>query len=80
MIAILKEQEQGQKLADLCCKHGKSDQTFYNWKSKYGDMDVDELRRLKGLEKEKATLKPVKLYVLLSGEEIGYKWERCTAT
>lgn len=59
IIAILKEQEQGQKVADLCRKHGISDQTFYNWKSKYGGMDVDELKRLKDLEQENARLKKI---------------------
>lgn len=59
IIAILKEQEQGQKVVDLCRKHGISDQTFYNWKSKYGGMDVDELKRLKDLEQENARLKKI---------------------
>lgn len=59
IIAILKEQEQGQKVADLCRKHGISPQTFYSWKSKYGGMDVDELRRLKDLEQENARLKKI---------------------
>lgn len=59
IIAVLKEQEQGQKVADLCRKHGISDQTFYNWKSKYGGMDLDELRRLKELEQENARLKKI---------------------
>ena len=57
IIAILKEQELGQKVADLCRKLGISDQTFYNWKSKHGGMDVDELRRLKDMEQENARLK-----------------------
>ena len=59
IIAILKEQEQGQKVADLCRKHGISPQTFYSWKSKYGGMEVDELRRLKDLEQENARLKKI---------------------
>ena len=59
IIAILKEQEQGQKVAELCRKHGISPQTFYSWKSKYGGMDVDELRRLKDLEQENARLKKI---------------------
>ena len=36
IIGILKEQEAGAKVADLCRRHGISDATFYNWKSKYG--------------------------------------------
>ena len=59
IIAILKEQEQGQKAAELCRKHGISEQTFYNWKSKYGGMEVDELKRLKDLEQENARLKKI---------------------
>lgn len=59
IIGILNEQEQGIKVSDLCRKHGISDATFYNWKSKYGGMKVDELRRLKELEQENARLKRI---------------------
>lgn len=59
IIAILKEQEQGQKVSELCRKHGISPQTFYSWKSKFGGMDIDELRRLKDLEQENARLKKI---------------------
>jgi putative transposase len=52
IIAILKEHEAGAKTADLCRKHGMSDATFYNWKAKYGGMDVSEAKRLKSLEEE----------------------------
>jgi putative transposase len=45
------------KTADLCRKHGISEQTFYNWKSKYGGLEVSEAKRLKGLESENAKLK-----------------------
>ena len=45
------------KTSDLCRKHGISDATFYNWKSKYGGMDVSEAKRLKALETENAKLK-----------------------
>lgn len=57
IISILKEQEQGLKVAEICRKHGISDQTFHNWKKKYGGLDVDELRRLKELEQENSRLK-----------------------
>ena len=42
---------------ELCRKHGISRQTFYRWRAKYGGMDVDETRRLKGLEDENRRLK-----------------------
>ena len=49
--------ELGTKTADLCRKHGISEATFYNWKSKFGGLDVSEARRLKQLEGENARLK-----------------------
>lgn len=57
IISILKEQDQGLKVAEICRKHGISDQTFHNWKKKYGGLTVDELRRLKELEHENSRLK-----------------------
>jgi putative transposase len=57
IIGVLKEHEAGAKTADLCRKHGISDATFYNWKSKYGGLDVSEARRLRALEGENAKLK-----------------------
>jgi putative transposase len=43
--------------ADLCRKHGISDATFYNWRSKYGGMEASEAKRLKALEDENKKLK-----------------------
>ena len=57
IIAVLKEQEAGAKAADLCRRHGISEATFYNWKAKYGGMEVSEAKRLKALEDENARLK-----------------------
>jgi putative transposase len=57
IIAVLKEQEAGAKAANLCRKHGISEATFYNWKAKYGGMEVSEAKRLKALEEENAKLK-----------------------
>ena len=57
IIGVLKEHEAGAKTADLCRKHGISEATFYNWKSKYGGLDVSEAKRLRALESENAKLK-----------------------
>jgi putative transposase len=57
IIAVLKEHEAGVKTADLASKHGISEATIYNWKAKFGGMDVSEARRLKALEEENAKLK-----------------------
>ncbi len=57
IIGILREQEAGMKVAEVCRRHGISDATFYTWKSKYGGLEVSEARRLKSLEDENRRLK-----------------------
>jgi putative transposase len=57
IIKILKEQDAGGKLADICRRHGISEQTFHRWKAKFGGLDVNEARRLKQLEDENRRLK-----------------------
>jgi putative transposase len=57
IIGVLREQEAGAKGADLCRKYGMSEATLYNWKAKYGGLDVSEAKRLKALEDENAKLK-----------------------
>jgi putative transposase len=57
IINILKEADAGMPPAELCRKHGISQGTYYNWKSKYGDMTVSDARRLKELEQENGRLK-----------------------
>ena len=59
IISILKQQDEGLKVADICRKHGLSEQTFHNWKKKYGGLDAEELRRLKDLEQENSRLKRI---------------------
>src|SRR3990170_3995886 len=57
IIAVLREHDAGAKAADLCRKYGMSEATLYNWKAKYGGMDVSDAKRLKALEDENAKLK-----------------------
>jgi len=57
IIGILKEQESGQRTADVCRRHGISEATFYKYKSKYGGMQVSDAKRLKALESENGQLK-----------------------
>ena len=57
IIGVLREQEAGMKVSDLCRKHGISEPTFYAWKSKFGGMSIPDARRLKQLEEENAGLK-----------------------
>ena len=57
IIAILKEQEAGMPMVEVCRRHGISDATFYKWKAKFGGLEVSEARRLRQLEDENARLK-----------------------
>ena len=57
IIGVLREHEAAAKTADLARKHGVSEATLYNWKAKYGGLEVSEAKRLKGLESENARLK-----------------------
>lgn len=59
IINVLREQESGSKVPELCRKYGISEQTFYRWRSKYGGMSVPEARRLKALEEENQRLKQI---------------------
>jgi putative transposase len=57
IIGVLREQEADAKTGDLARKHGVSEATLYNWKAKFGGMDVSDARRLKALEDENGKLK-----------------------
>jgi putative transposase len=61
---LTKQAEAGVKLAELARKNGVSEATLYNWKARYGGMDVSQLRRLKELEAENGRLK--RMYADLS--------------
>ncbi|MDH4020987.1 MAG: transposase [Xanthomonadales bacterium] len=54
---ILKQQEAGLKVAEICRQAGICEQTFYRWKSKYGGMGASEVQRLKAMEDENRRLK-----------------------
>jgi len=57
IIGILKETDAGIPVKEICRKHGISDATYYNWKSKYGGMSASDLKRLKEMERELSQLK-----------------------
>lgn len=78
IVAILRQQEVGMKVAELCREHGISAATFYKWRSKYGGMDASMLRRVKELEAENARLKKMYADVQLEAhamkEALAKKW------
>ena len=57
IIKALKEHDAGAKVEDICRQLGISNGTFYNWRSKYGGLEVNEAKRLRELESENNTLK-----------------------
>ena len=78
IIGILKEAESGVPVAELCRTHGMSDATFYNWRSKYGGMDVSMMKRMKELEEENRRLKKMyaeeRLKAEIIQEAMAKKW------
>jgi putative transposase len=78
IIAVLREQEAGAKTAEVCRKHGISDATFYNWKAKYGGLEVSEAKRLRALEDENGRLKRMLADAMLDNaalkDLLGKKW------
>ena len=78
IIGVLREHEAGAKTADLARKHGISEATLYNWKAKYGGMDVCDARRLKALEEENGMLKKLLADAMLDAsalrELLAKKW------
>jgi putative transposase len=59
IIGVLKEAEAGAKVSEVCRRHGISDATFYTWRSKYGGLEISEMRRLRQLEEENRRLKSI---------------------
>lgn len=57
IVAILNEADAGVQVKEICRKHGISDATYYNWKSKYGGMSASDLKRMKEMESEISQLK-----------------------
>lgn len=59
IIKILSEQEKGKTVNEICREYGISQPTFYQWKSKYSGMDVNQLRQMKEIERELAQYKKI---------------------
>ena len=70
IIAVLREHEAGAKTADLARKHGISEATLYNWKARYGGMDVSDAKRLRSLEEENRKLKKLLAETMLDASTL----------
>jgi len=78
IMGVLREHEAGAKTAELARKHGISEATLYNWKAKYGGMDMSEAKRLRMLEDENRKLKKLLAESMLDNaalkELLAKKW------
>ena len=70
IIGILREHQAGVKASDLCRRHAISEATLYNWRSRYGGMQVSEAKRLRSLEEENRKLKKLLAEAMLDMEAL----------
>lgn len=72
IISILKMHENGTPTKEIVRQYNICEQTFYRWKSKYGDMEVSEAKRLRDLEDENRRLKQIVADLTLDNQAL--KW------
>ena len=75
---ILREADSGKSIQEVCREHQVTEQTFYRWRRKYADMDLDDAKRLKELEEENRRLKKLlaekELHIDVLKEVNSKKW------
>lgn len=70
IVKILEEFRNGAKAEDICRIYGISRATLYNWRDKYGDMEISEVKRIKQLEHENQKLKSMYAELSLRNEAL----------
>ena len=70
IIGIVREYEAGEKLTELCRRHGISPATFYKWRAKHGGMAVSDAKRLRALEEENRRLKQLLADTMLDNQAL----------
>ena len=70
IVSILHQQEVGKSVKEISREYGISDATFYNWKAKYGGMQISDVRRMKELEEENSRLKRIVANLTLENDAI----------
>ena len=68
IIGALKAHEAGEKVADICRRVGVAQGTFYNWRAKFGGMEVNEAKCMRELEAENTKLKKLLAEKMLENE------------
>lgn len=78
ILSILKQNESGISVSDLCREHSISSASFYKWRARFGGMDASLMKRMKELEAENTRLKKMyaeeKLKAEIAREAIEKKW------
>jgi putative transposase len=75
-IRILRQADAGQSVAEVCKEHNLSQVSFYRWKKQFGQMEVNEAKRLKELEKENTELKKMLADSLLENRVLKFVCEK----
>jgi len=70
IVSILQQQEVGKSVKDITREHGISDATFYNWKARYGGMQVSDVKKMKDMEEENSRLKRIVANLTLENDAI----------
>jgi putative transposase len=70
IVRVLKEVEGGRQVKEVCREYGISDATYYNWKTKYGGMEIADIRKLKELADENRRLKQMYADLSLNHEAL----------
>jgi putative transposase len=75
-IRILREADAGQSITEVCRAHNISQVTFHRWKRQFGQLEINEARRLKALEKENSELKKMLADALLDNRVLRFVNEK----
>ena len=75
-IRILRDADGGKNIVEVCKEKNISEVTFHRWKKQFGQMDLNEARRLKELEKENTELKKLLAEALLAKRVLEYVVEK----
>ena len=76
IVSILNQQEAGKSVKEIAREHGISEATFYNWKAKYGGMELSDVKRMKDLEEENSRLKRIVANLTLENDAIKHVIEK----
>ena len=75
-VRILREADGGRSIVEICREKNISDVTFHRWRKQFGQMDLNEAKRLKDLERENTELKKMLADAMLAKRVLEYALEK----